>query len=130
VTKVLYRSCRNKMVAGVASGIGEYFGIDPTLVRLIWAVFLLSGFGFVAYLLAWIIIPLDPSCESRTTGPEEIRQQAEKFAGEVRKAAKESKKGRDNTVFWFGIIVVALGLVLIIENVAGIGFWKVFGHCY
>lgn len=49
------------MVAGVCGGIAEYLDIDPTIVRLIWAFFLLSGVGFLAYIIAWIIVPEQPT---------------------------------------------------------------------
>lgn len=55
--KKLYRSETNKMLAGVCGGIGEYFNIDPTLVRLIWAVLCLNGTGILIYLLAIVIMP-------------------------------------------------------------------------
>ena len=56
--KRLYRSNTQKMIAGVCGGIGEYFGIDPTLVRLGFVlVSLLGGSGLLAYLIAAIIIP-------------------------------------------------------------------------
>ena len=56
--KRLYKS-ENKMICGVCAGIAEYFGIDPTLVRLI-TVFLLFagvGSGLIAYIVAAVIIP-------------------------------------------------------------------------
>ena len=57
-TKKLYKSRRNKMVCGVCGGIGEYFGIDPTVVRLIWAVLILCfGTGILAYIIAALLIP-------------------------------------------------------------------------
>lgn len=57
-TKKIYRNPNNKVVAGVCSGLGEYFSIDPVIVRLIWAASILfMGFGVLAYLVAWIIIP-------------------------------------------------------------------------
>ena len=60
--KKLYRSDENKMLAGVCGGIAEYFGGDPTLIRLAWVVFsLLGGSGLLAYILAAIIIPRDDS---------------------------------------------------------------------
>ena len=59
--KKLYRSTHNKMIAGVCSGLAEYINIDPTIVRLIWALIALSGAGLVAYLVAAIIIPEKPS---------------------------------------------------------------------
>lgn len=54
----LYRSERNRMVAGVCGGIAEYFNIDPTIVRLGWvAVSLAGGAGVLAYLIAMFIVP-------------------------------------------------------------------------
>ena len=66
--KKLYRSDENKMLAGVCGGIAEYFGVDPTLIRLAWVVFsLLGGSGLLAYILAAIIIPRDDSNLSIST---------------------------------------------------------------
>ena len=59
--KKLYRNSSNKMIAGVCSGLAEYINIDPTIVRLIWALISLSGAGLIAYLVAAIIIPEKPS---------------------------------------------------------------------
>jgi len=56
--KRLTRSATNRTLAGVCAGIGEYFGIDPTLVRIGWVVFcLLGGSGILAYFLCALIIP-------------------------------------------------------------------------
>lgn len=61
--KRLYKSNQNKMIDGVCGGIAEYFGIDPTVVRLIWALFsLMGGSGILAYIIAAIIIPRNPVC--------------------------------------------------------------------
>ena len=56
--KKLYKSRTNKKVAGVCGGIGEYFSIDPTLVRLGFvALSFLAGGGLLVYIIAAIIIP-------------------------------------------------------------------------
>lgn len=56
--KRLTRSAVNHMIAGVCAGIAEYFGIDPTLVRIGWVVFcLLGGSGVLAYLICAILMP-------------------------------------------------------------------------
>ncbi len=56
--KRLYRSSTNYMICGVCGGIGEYFNIDPTLIRLAWVLFCcLGGSGILAYIVAAIIIP-------------------------------------------------------------------------
>lgn len=60
VKKRLYRSKKERMIAGVCGGIAEYSDTDPTLVRLIWAlvtVFTWFFPGIIAYLLAWMIVP-------------------------------------------------------------------------
>jgi len=61
-TKKLYRSNVSKMIGGVCGGIGEYFDIDPTIVRLAWVfVALWGGIGLLAYLISWMVIPLNPN---------------------------------------------------------------------
>ena len=56
--KRLYRSESSRMLCGVCAGIAENFNLDPTLIRLAWALFcILGGSGVLAYILAAIIIP-------------------------------------------------------------------------
>ena len=60
--KRLYKSNQNKMLDGVCGGIAEYFGMDPTVVRLLWVLFCaLGGSGIIAYIIAAVIIPRDPN---------------------------------------------------------------------
>ncbi|MBR1644771.1 MAG: PspC domain-containing protein [Bacteroidales bacterium] len=55
--KRLTRSRRDKKIAGVCGGIGRYFGIDPTLVRIIFLVLLLVyGGGLMVYLVCWLLM--------------------------------------------------------------------------
>ena len=62
MSKKLYKSNVNVMIDGVCGGIGEYFGVDPTLVRLGWAVFCaMGGSGILAYIIAAVIIPRRPA---------------------------------------------------------------------
>lgn len=57
-TKKLTKSDDNRVLCGVCGGIGEYFGIDPVVIRLLWVVFCcLGGSGIIAYIIAAIIIP-------------------------------------------------------------------------
>jgi phage shock protein C len=60
VKKRLYRSKKERMIAGVCGGIAEYFDMDPTLIRLLWVLItIFTGFaaGVLAYIIAWIIVP-------------------------------------------------------------------------
>lgn len=59
--KKLYKSRDNKKLDGVCAGVGEYFDIDPTLVRLAWVfVTLFAGAGLLAYIIAALVIPRKP----------------------------------------------------------------------
>lgn len=59
--KRLYKSNQNKMIDGVCGGIAEYFGMDPTVVRLLWLLFsALGGSGVIAYIVAAVVIPRNP----------------------------------------------------------------------
>lgn len=58
--KRFYKSTRDKKVCGVCGGIAEYFNIDPTIVRLIWALICLAyGSGIVIYIILAIVMPDD-----------------------------------------------------------------------
>jgi len=59
--KRLYRSGKERILGGVCGGLGEYFSVDPVIIRLLWVFFaLVYGTGVLAYLIAWIIIPKNP----------------------------------------------------------------------
>lgn len=58
--KRLYRS-RDRMIGGVAAGLAEYLDLDPTVVRVAFALsLLLGGAGFIVYLIMWIVMPEKP----------------------------------------------------------------------
>ena len=60
--KRLYRSRKDKMLAGICGGLAEYFAVDPSLVRLTCVLLCLyAGTGLLVYILAAIIIPEDPT---------------------------------------------------------------------
>ena len=61
--KKLYKSNKNKVLAGMIGGVGEYFNIDPVILRIIWILLVaFSGFvpGIIAYLIAALIVPKRP----------------------------------------------------------------------
>lgn len=62
MNKKLYRSNVDKKICGVCGGIAEYFDIDPTMVRLAWAlVSIFAGAGILAYIVCALVIPEKPS---------------------------------------------------------------------
>lgn len=55
----IFRNPNDKLLGGVCSGLGNYFDIDPVIIRLVWAAsIVLAGFGVIAYIIAWIVIPV------------------------------------------------------------------------
>jgi phage shock protein C len=63
--KKLYRSRTERWFAGVCGGLGQYFDVDPTLVRVIFVILSLTfGSGLLIYLVLWLIIPNEPESTS------------------------------------------------------------------
>lgn len=63
MTKRLYRSNDDRLVAGVCGGLGEYFKVDPVIFRILFVILLLPGGfpGLIPYLIMWLIVPLKPA---------------------------------------------------------------------
>lgn len=60
-TRKLYRKPNEQMIAGVCSGLAEYFSLDTTIVRLLFVLLLfLGGHGILIYLILWIVMPVKP----------------------------------------------------------------------
>ena len=65
--KRLYRDPSDKMLGGVCSGLADFFGIDPTVIRLAFVLLtLLGGHGVLIYLVLWLIVPLAPQAAAET----------------------------------------------------------------
>ncbi len=59
IKRIFRTSGKDSILGGVCGGIGNYFEVDPVLIRLLWVVFtaMSFGMGILAYIIAWIIIP-------------------------------------------------------------------------
>jgi len=96
----LYKSRTDRMLDGVCGGVGEFFGLDPTLVRIAWVLAaLFGGSGILLYLVAMIIMPVNPGEAAATPGGSHHR----------------------NTRFW-GILLIVVGGVWFLDNL-GVPFW-------
>ncbi len=72
--KKLTRSSHDKMIAGVCGGLGQYLGIDSTVVRLIFVLLALAGGpGILAYIILWLVVPEDNVLPANQP-PEETRE--------------------------------------------------------
>jgi phage shock protein C len=81
--KRLFRSRSNRVIAGVAGGLGEAFNVDPVIVRLVFAALaLMNGFGILLYLAMWLLIP------NQDTATTDARDQVRESVGEMQAAAE------------------------------------------
>lgn len=73
-TKRLYRSETDVMLGGVCAGLGDFFNLDPTIMRLIFVVLFLTGsLGFWVYVVMWIVVPLESDVKGSTAHVVESR---------------------------------------------------------
>lgn len=118
--KKLYRLKDDYIIAGVCSGLAQYFGIDPTLMRVIFVLlFIGGGSGFLIYLVLWLIIPKEGGKKVKTSREENIKEFAEDLgdkaqtvASEIRSEIKASKKRGS----FFGLVLIVIGAAVLVEK--------------
>jgi phage shock protein C len=126
----LYRSEKDRVIAGVCAGLGEFFQIDPTIVRIIFIIItIFGGGGILLYLILWLIIP-SQKADSQLT-KDNIEKNAEEIKDKAQQFAKDMKINTTNlnSRQLFGIIIVVLGIMLLLGNFGFISFryiWKFF----
>lgn len=125
MNKKLYRSEKNKMLLGVAGGLGEFFDVDPVLIRAIFAFLTLAGgSGVLLYFVLSIVIPKENEAsgvgvEERTQEiAEELKNKAENLSEDI-KAKQEKlnqrKRGSRRGSF-FGIILMVLSFAILLDK--------------
>ncbi len=130
MTKRLYRSRTNRVLAGVAGGLGDYFDIDPVIFRIIFVVLtLLNGLGLLLYLVFWIVIP-EEGTEPVIKGDigKKIETHARRVASEVREAVNRNhERDRSGARVVGALILIVLGLLFLAQNLFGLDFWRLIG---
>jgi phage shock protein PspC (stress-responsive transcriptional regulator) len=111
--KRLYRNKQDIIIGGVCSGIATYFNIDPVIIRLIFALITLGGFGFgiVIYFILWIVLPVNANHESKKTRI--FRNTEERILGGV----------CSGIAAYFGISPIIPRLVFLLPFIASIFFF-------
>ena len=90
MSKKLYRSRDDRMIAGVCGGIADYFNVDSSLVRLaVLFIFLFQGIGLIAYIIAWLVMSEEPARN-------EYRMPDEHYIEDQRKQQKENQQRENN----------------------------------
>ncbi|MCD6546497.1 MAG: PspC domain-containing protein [Thermotogae bacterium] len=109
--KKLYRSRRDKVIGGVCGGLGEYLGVDPVLLRIIFlASIFLGGAGLILYIIAWIIIPNEPLQNVNETENFDVVE-----GEEVSNKTKEIENKLDGRLILAGILII-VGVLLLLAN--------------
>lgn len=111
----LYRSQKDKIIGGVAGGLGEYFEIDPVIIRIIFVVLTVAGgWGVVGYVLCWVIIPLNPAHQVWAPPPAPGYSPVTPAGEASGSLADAAAPKRTRNVG--GIILVLLGVLLLGHN--------------
>lgn len=86
----LYRSERDRMLGGVCGGLGEYFGVDSTLVRVAFVVLAFFSVGIVLYVAMWLIVPSESQLDAPP--PEVVRSGVSDMRERAREGAEQASQ--------------------------------------
>lgn len=137
----LYRSKDNRMLDGVCAGLGDYFEVDPTLVRVGFIVLLFfNGIGLIAYIILALIVPREPVPAGSVGQPlkesaNESAQTAENLGERMEQVlnarpAESTPRPADHSVAprtLLGGVLVILGAILLLRN---LNIWWMIPHMW
>ncbi|GAB4319780.1 MAG: PspC domain-containing protein [Candidatus Zixiibacteriota bacterium] len=126
--KRIYRSGTDKVIGGVCGGLGDYFGIDPTWIRILFVLSIFAnGIGLIAYIIGWIVIPSHRETVATVatdTGESATEQAA---GGNVAATGNGQQSSRHGMGFLPGIILVILGMIFLFDRVF---YWFDFDYIW
>jgi phage shock protein C len=111
----LYRSRTDSVLGGVCGGIADYLDVDPSIVRIIWAVLgiVTGGVFVVLYIVMWIVVPEAPEFPAATPGAE--AEGAARPTGMTAPAAPR-RRGSGSGSLIFGLLLVGLGAYFLVRE--------------
>jgi len=120
-TRKLYRSRANSVIGGVASGLAEYFNLDPLIVRILFVVMaLVGGGGLVLYIALWIFVPENPDFTAYSfVNTEPMENEKDFNAGGdqgTQKPWHDPMRSRNNGNLIGGLILIALGVIFLADR--------------
>ena len=133
--KRMYRDLDNGMLGGLCSGFAAYLGIDPVFVRIIFVIFLFMGFGFLLYIILWVIIPSakTPSERLQMKGKpvniDTLKEEFEKTAGRLKEdtinAANKFKTNNQHLTGQAATVIRFIGKIFGVFLIAGALIWLI-----
>lgn len=113
----LYRSEENRVIAGVCGGLGEFFNIDPTIIRIIFVILtIFGGSGLLIYLILWIVIPSES--QSGIVSKSTIKGNVAEIKTKI------NSLGNDYSRFWWALFIVVLGFIFLFNNFGLFDFFE------
>ncbi len=113
----LYRSETDRIIAGVAGGLGEYFNLDPTLFRLGFVLITLAGgSGILLYLIMWLILPTES--QIKQPGNKIIEENAKEVQRKTEKVGEKFAKSvrSEDAKLWWSVILIIVGFAFLFQN--------------
>jgi phage shock protein C len=109
----LYRSRSDRIIGGVASGLADYFEIDPIIIRIAFVVAALGwGVSILAYILLWVIVPEEP-LDWQKTPPEDLSVETDY----INKVFSDRQKRKQNRKVLAGVILILIGTIWFMSNI-------------
>jgi len=127
-TKKMYRTIDDKVIAGVAGGLAEYFEVDVVIFRLLFVLLVFfGGGGVLAYVIMWIVVPpkrikfqYENHSSATQAGTPEENTNTENASAEPQQtthaAAPVKKNSPSNTSLIAGIILIAMGILFLVNR--------------
>lgn len=124
----LYRSETNRVIAGVSGGLGEYFNVDATIIRVLFILMtVFGGSGLIIYLVLWLIIPSKSgspkdSKDAIRSNLEDMKTTTQTFAHNISKPSKDGKDKQSlrsddlNSRFWWALFIIIAGFFFLLNN--------------
>lgn len=116
---LIYRSEDNKILGGVCGGLGEYFKIDPNIIRVIFVLLaVFGGSGFLIYIILWIMLPSKSQAnigkDHLKENLHEMKEKVRQFAHDFKNSAQTGDKQKSKNLLAF--IAVLLGIIFLLQN--------------
>lgn len=113
--KKLYRSRKNRIIAGVCGGLGEYFKIDPVLLRIAFVLIALAdGVGILIYIILIIIVPVESGKDVKKDFAKKAGDKAESIINEFGEKAKKNWLADKKNIA--GLIIVIIGAIALFNQ--------------
>ncbi len=138
----LHKSSTSRVIAGVCGGLGEYFGVDATIVRLLFVLLaIFHGIGVLAYIVLWIVMPRESNLEMAPRDVVRdnigsIREEAEKLGDQFRAGpagggtpGAAGPRSVANRQFVAGMVLLVLGVLFLMDNLH-IFWWFNWGQMW